>query len=93
MIRTLKEQHPGKWSISYVFDEEASRFICDTKDKAFFYAARAQAFSDISDTHDIRVHHAGRTYHYAGWQPGMLIEFNNKIGTPIWGCRFPEWDH
>ncbi len=93
MVRNLKELHPGKWSVSYVDDEDAVRVECDGMDNAFTAAARLQAFCDIYNVRRVEVHHAGRTYRYAGWQPGMRYEYVNKFGTTIWCGDFPKWDH
>lgn len=96
--RQVKHNHPGKWAVSYVADGEPIRQeITITKemfqDYAFRVAAKIAAYDDIYDANNIRVHHAGRTYHYVGWQPGMKIEFANEIGVSVWCDYLYECDH
>ena len=97
MIRELKALHPGKWAISYLFDNEPERktFPADTRPAVIFNtAAELVAFADCTDVHQVRVHHNGRTYRYAGWQPGMLIEFEALgSGYVVWSEYYPDWDH
>lgn len=93
MAHNLKELHPGKWSVSYLDDEEPIRIDCNSMTEAFRCASKLEAFSDCSYVHTIRVHHAGRTYRYIGWQPGMKYEYVNQTGVTVWRGWFPEWDH
>lgn len=95
MVRTLKELHPAKYCVSFVYDDDKScvRMPTDTRWLAFYKAAERAAMDDIYEISKIRVHHAGRTYRYVGWQPGMLVEFVNELGVTIFSAHFPQWDH
>lgn len=94
MIRQLKHTRKAPFTVTWETEDSTERETYYGEDEAFFAAAELQAFSDCSDAHNIKVHHNGSTYRYAGWQPGMLIEFvNEKLGTSRWYGRFPEWDH
>ena len=99
MVRIMKTR-PADAFVSYTDDDgepEVIRFSAsehrDPLDIAFGQAAYTQAFSDIANISRVRVHHQGRVYYYAGWQPGMKIEFVNQLGVSIWCERFPRWDH
>ena len=96
MIRSLPETHPGKWVISYLQDSEYVETCFPegvSRDRVFTRAAELEAFSDCYDISSVHVHHAGRVYRYAGWQPRMLIEFENEFGVVVWSGYFPEWNH
>lgn len=52
-------------------------------------------FSDCDDTFEvIKIVYKGREVEYAGWKPGMVMEFNDKeTGILAWGCCRPDWEH
>lgn len=96
MITRLKET--GEYSVTYTFEgpdgyNEAAQTTYATEAEAFYAAAKLVVFSDCTDVSNVRVHHAGRTYRYAGWQPRMLVEFVSEFGVTVWGQYFPQWDH
>lgn len=94
MARAIKELHPAKWFVSYVDDEGVeARVEMPGEREAFLKAAELAAFDDLYDIRQVRVRHAGRTYYYAGWQPGMLIEFVTILGVVVYSGYFPRWDH
>lgn len=63
--------------------------------QAFFRTvAERYAFNDCSDDRVLEVVFDGCHIEYAGWQPGMLIEFREvTTGLIVFSERFPEWDH
>ena len=94
MIRQMKHTRKAPWAVTFEFEGKTERELYQDEDDAFYVAAECQAFSDFNEAHNIKVHHQGSTYRYAGWQPGMLIEFvNEKLGASRWSGRFPRWDH
>lgn len=61
----------------------------------FFHTlAERYAFSDCSDDRILESVFDGVPVEYAGWQPGMLIEFREATtGLVVFSESFPEWDH
>lgn len=95
MIRTMNTKRWHSPATVSLLDEdnEPIRAAFETLDDAFYAAAKEQVMSDCSGVHHIRVHHAGRTFRYAGWQPDMLVEFVNEFGTTVWSQNLYEYDH
>ena len=98
MVTELKALHSGKWTISWLTeDNEADRMVFDPDvypGAVFNTAANLVAFGDLTGVRMIRVRHNGRSYKYAGWMPGMLIEFEALgSGHVVWSERYPHWDH
>ena len=62
-------------------------------DQWFTQLAKTIAFDDCSGERVLYIMYKGKELHYAGWKPGMLMEFADKNGNTIWSASFPEWDH
>lgn len=90
-MRNLTDR--AKWIVTFDTDYETVRMAYDRRGDAFIEAAHVEAFSDCTDVRNVRVHHAGVTYRYSGWRPGMRIGFENPLGVEVWVGYFPEWDH
>lgn len=96
MIRELKAINRGKWTLTYrdVDDGTIYREEFEDEDHAFHAASKLVAFSDCYPVDHVRVRHFGRSYKYAGWQPGMKIEFVDVVSwLTRWIGYYPEWDH
>ena len=59
----------------------------------FTQLAHTIAFDDCSGERILFISYEGKEIRYAGWKPGMLMEFEDKEGNTIWSQAFPEWDH
>ncbi len=90
---SLKELHPGKWTVTYTSDGNPVREEYDTEKTAFRRAAYIAAYDDIYEASNICVNHSGRTYRYAGWQPRMLIQFVGQTGAIAYESYCSEYDH
>ena len=88
------------YSITYHYTDADDKKTCyiryfDSASAMCYWAARLYAFSDFDDTIKIdAIKSHGREIVYAGWQPGMLIEFIDKqTRESVWADEFPVWDH
>ena len=74
---------------------ESSEAWLDRRRYAFLHTvAERYAFNDCSDDHIVEIIYDGCRIEYAGWQPGMLIEFREaSTGLVVFSEAFPEWDH
>jgi hypothetical protein len=76
-------------------DYESREAWLDRRRSAFLRTvAERYAFSDCGDDRVLEVVLDGCRIEYAGWQPGMLIDFREvTTGLIVFSERFPEWNH
>lgn len=78
-------------------DANSSSFIvpneCTGIDGWFTKLAKTIAFDDLTYEEVVFISYKGKEIYYAGWQPGILIAFEDDAGKTIWSNAFPEWDH
>ena len=65
----------------------------DTKDELFYEVAKFYAFDDLDTGMKVTSIYCEGPCWYTGYQPDMVIEFDNIDGKIIWSGQFPEWDH
>lgn len=85
------------YSITYK-DDDGDFYIAyfDTRDEMFREAAKFFAFDDLDTGMEIvEIWDDGTFCAYAGWKPGMVIEFVDARcwEDRVWIGEFPEWDH
>lgn len=94
MLKAAYRQPPY---ITYLDEDdipETVKFDLSTSiDEVFYRASQLVIFDDCYPVRNVLVHLDGETYHYAGWQPGMLIEFEDEHGKTFWSASFPQFDH
>ena len=96
-----KENHCHRYSNCYILrDREDGEVIVKTydDDKANTMmrdVSKVICFSDCDDTFEVvKIVYKGREVEYAGWQPGMVMDFKDKeTGISTWGCCRPDWEH
>lgn len=76
-----------------VLTPHMTAYTADHTDAMFFAAAQTIAFDDLTNAQISKMIYHGRELHYAGRQPGMLIEFLDEDNRVIWSRSFENWDH
>ena len=96
MANNLRSAKPADFTMTYEFDGEIETVTfedAESIDVIFATAAQEICFSDCTDIRNVRLHDKKYTYHYTGWQPGMVYEFADETGEVVWTGCFPRWDH
>lgn len=84
------------YTITYDWDDDHDTITFapfESVSSVFAMAAREICFSDCSGVRNVKIHCGDQTYHYTGWQPGMVYEFADDKGNIVWTGYFPQWDH
>ena len=83
----LRDRDDGEVIVKTYNDDKANTMMRDV--------SKFICFSDCDDTYEVvKIVYKGREVEYAGWKPGMVMEFNDKeTGILAWGCCRPDWEH
>lgn len=77
-----------------VYKIEGDKYLnyFDDRDSMLEKASYWKAFDDCCDLVIIEVKEGDTTWHYSGWEPGMVYHWWNDKGIE-WETRHKGWDH
>ena len=83
----LRDCEDGEVIVKTYDDDKANTMMRDV--------SKIICFSDCDDTFEVvSIVYKGREVEYAGWKPGMVMDFKDKeTGISAWGCCRPDWEH
>ena len=98
LIETVVAYQPKGVSAYYTYKTDAgTHYVKDfpsTSANIFFReVSNIIAFGDCSGNTVVHIFFDGKPVEYAGWQKGMIFEYQDLDGETVWSGNFPEWDH
>lgn len=80
------------YKIIYEIEGEKYLEFFETKDRMLEQASYWKAFSDCCDIWIIEVKEGEASWHYSGWEPGMVFHWWSDKGQE-WEIQRREWNH